>query len=168
MRRVAALLVALVAIAATTVGCARAKGSKEAFCDQLQETPALTTALAGYALGGTETYVDQLKEARAAFGDLQKAAPRSIRADVGQIGEVVDDVVTAIEENPGNPGAVAAQLRIQMMSSASAAKAALKVSNFAVKECGVSIGGADPMPGTFEGPGASVPSGMMPATTVAD
>ena len=46
-----ALVLAVLTVAGATAGCAKAKGSKEAFCKQLRETPALSTALAGYPSG---------------------------------------------------------------------------------------------------------------------
>src|SRR6187397_1090322 len=105
MRRSVALLLAVLTVAGATAGCAKANGSKEAFCKQLRETPALSTALAGYPSGDGSAYAEQLREARDAFGDLQKAAPRSIRADVGAVGELVDDIVEAIEDHPSDPAA---------------------------------------------------------------
>ena len=169
MRRSVALLLAVLTVAGATAGCAKANGSKDAFCKQLRETPALSTALAGYPSGDGSAYAEQLREARDAFGDLQKAAPRSIRADVGAVGELVDDLVEAIEDHPSDPAAVASQLRMDMLSSASAAKAALNVGNYASKECGVSLNPVGAMPPeAFEIPTSSVPRPAGPDTTTGD
>jgi len=141
MRRSLALVLAVLTVAGATTGCAKAKGSKEAFCKQL-------------------------REARDAFGDLQKAAPRSIRADVGAVGELVDDVVGAIEDHPDDAAAVASQLRMNMLTSPSAGKAALNVGNYASKECGVSLNPAGAVPpNSFDTPTSSVPVPTAPATT---
>ena len=165
MRRAAAALLSLLVLAGLTAGCAKAKGSREAFCKQLRETPAVGTALAGYPSGDGATYTKQLREARAAFGDLQKAAPRSIRADVGAVGELVDEIVDAIEENPDDPTAVAGQLRMEMLSSPSAAKSALNVGNYAAKECGVTLNPAGAVPpASFETPSSLGPLPTAPST----
>jgi hypothetical protein len=166
MRRFVALVLAVLTVAGATAGCAKAKGSKEAFCKQLRQTPALSTALAGYPSGDSATYTTQLREARDAFGDLQKAAPRSIRADVGAVGELVDDIVGAIEDHPDDAAAVASQLRMNMLTSPSAAKSALNVSNYASKECGLSLNPAAAVPpDSFDMPTSSVPPPTAPATT---
>lgn len=162
MRRVATIVVTLVVVAAGVSGCAKAHGSREAFCEQLRKTPALATALAGYPSGDAATYAKQLRQARQAFGDLQKAAPRSIRADVGSVGELVNDIVKAIEQHPDDPAGVASALRMRMMSSPSAAKAAVNVGNYASKECGIKLGSLPETPSTFELPRTSVP--MSPTT----
>ena len=155
MRRTVTLLTALVVTAVATSGCAKAHGSKEAFCTQLRKTPAIATALAGYPSGDASSYVEQLHEARDAFGELQKAAPRSIRADVGSVGALVDDIVRAIEKNPDDPTAVAGQLRMQMLSSPSSAKSALNVGNYATKECGVALNPVGAVPPSFGVPSTS-------------
>ena len=156
MRRAVTLLTVLVVTAAATSGCARAHGSKEAFCEQLRKTPAIATALAGYPSGDGSSYVEQLREARQAFGALQRAAPRSIRADVGSVGELVDEIVKAIEKHPDEPTAVASQLRMDMLSAPSSAKAALNVGNYATKECGVALNtGAGPAT-SFDVPSTSI------------
>jgi len=139
LRRLASF-VAIGALAATAlVGCSDEQGSTEEFCARLSETPSLEAVLARFNEIDRGVLQARIDQTRAAYDALAEAAPASIEAETEQVVELVDEVLTAVEENPLDPTKAADQLRKVMADHPDIDEARTEVAAFAEEECDVKL-----------------------------
>ena len=120
-------------------GCAKNHASKEAFCRQLEKTPGLTEVFSGFGIDATPTLRRKMRDAAAEFSRLERTAPRTIRSSVGSLADAVDKIVETVNESPNDPGLIRYRLTRSFSTNAGASKAALKVAEYASRECKVDI-----------------------------
>jgi hypothetical protein len=134
---VAALVLAGPALVAGA--CAKPKGSKEELCEQLPDTPALESVLAGFTTTDPDALRASVDDAIERFRDLEAAAPREIKPDVAEVVVVVEEIGEAVKEDPEDREAVADAVRSIALEHTGAAAAALRLADYASRECGIDL-----------------------------
>jgi hypothetical protein len=158
---VAALAVGL----ATGSACSGPSGSKEAFCEEVSQVPALESVLARFSEADPEVLQDRIDRARAAYEELADAAPGAIRDDADAVVGLVDEILAAVEDHASDPAAAADQLRDVMDEHEGVDRARQQVATYAQDECGVRL---DPTLGPStddEATTTTAPEGTSPAGT---
>ena len=137
-RRSTALALAAV-LATAAAACTNDPGSVDSFCHEVQTMPSLEAALTRFSETDPAELAERIDQARAAYEDLAEAAPSEIDAETDDVVEVVDEVLTAVEDHPTDPAAAADQLRDAMADHPDAAASQAAVSEFAKTECDVTL-----------------------------
>lgn len=118
-------------------GCSSEPGSTAAFCDQVDEVPALEAVLARFSETDPAVLQDRIDKARDAYEELAEAAPSKIQSDTAEVVALVDEILVAVEEHPGDPAEAADQLRAAMDEHPDAAAARDRVAAFAEDRCDI-------------------------------
>jgi hypothetical protein len=159
MRRL--LLLALAALLLTPLACSRQGGDKESFCSLIADVDDLFMVLQDFDATDPEELDQRFEESVAEYRALERAAPREIKPDVAELGNVVEDVLGAVQRNGDDRAAIATDLGELQKDHPGAAAAGLRVIDFADKECGIKLEG-----GPQEGvPGLGGSTEPIPPTT---
>jgi len=162
MRRIL-VCVAVATALGSPLSCAKANPSKAAFCRQLRRTPVLEDILSGVATGDPAAVRRQVGAAATQFGALERAAPREIRAEVGEVATLMEKVLEAVDASPDDPQALAERLRKLATTNTGAAGAALEVAGYARDKCNVDLNGPSLRP-TGDRPPTSTPGAITPGS----
>jgi len=157
MRFLRTLTVA-VALLSLLTGCTRASGSREKFCAALPDTEDLFALIGNLDATDSARLEQRLDAGVAEFSKLERAAPRKIRSDVADVADVVERILEAVKKHPTDMGAVRQELAGSAASLLGSGKAALQVSAYAQRECGITLGGGAAVTGSTD---------TAPTTTVA-
>lgn len=139
MRHTLAAATAILLALLTMAGCSRDHGSQEAFCKEIKRVPSLDTVVEGFSDADPQELSARLKAANASYAALQKAAPKEIRSQVGEVEDLVDVVTQAVEDHHDDPEAAAAQVRRAMASHPDAKTATVAVAKYAKTNCDVDL-----------------------------
>ena len=137
--RVRAGLAALVCGALLVSGCTGDGGSTEAFCDKVDEVPSIEAVLSRFSEVDADVLADKVEKARAAYHELEDAAPGEIDGETAAVVSLVDDIFDAVIEHPDDPEEAAAQLRAAMDEHEGVDDDRAAVTAFAADECGVTL-----------------------------
>ncbi len=141
--------------------CTRSSGSQEKFCAALPRTGDLLSLLSRLDPSDPEGTAQRFERGAEKFRELEKAAPREIRADVADVGDAYQKVLDAVKAHPDDLPAVRRDLADDSATFAAAARSALRMADYAKRECGIDlIGGitsSTTLPTTA--PGATGPPG---------
>lgn len=138
-RRAAVAIAAAAVLAASSAGCSKDSGSKEAFCAQVKRVPALESVLARFSEADQDVLADRIAKARDAYDQLADAAPSTIDDETDQVVSLVDDILDAVEQNPTDPAKASAQLRTAMAAHKGIDEDRAKVASYAEAQCGVKL-----------------------------
>lgn len=146
-------VVALVAIAlVVSIGCSRQQGDEASFCELVPEVDDLFSLLQGTDTGDPAAVEERFDEGLAEFRALERAAPRTVKPDVAELANVVEDVLEAVQANDGDQAATAAALADLTDTHPGAAASALKVVQYTRDTCGITLdGGPTSVGGTSGG-----------------
>ncbi len=131
-------LVAL-ALVAGSFGCSAKDGSRKAFCAQVKDLPALDAIVTGYSEADPAELTGRLERAAESYADLSDAAPDEIRQSVRTLVDLVDAVIEGLGRNPDDPEATADELRAAVLDHPGAPLAAVRVADYADKQCDVQL-----------------------------
>jgi hypothetical protein len=120
-------------------GCSKDEGSQEAFCAQVAKVPSLEATLSRFSEVDADVLADRIEKARAAYHDLEDAAPGQIDGETAAVVDLVDAVLDAVLEHPDDPEQAAAQLREAMDDHAGVDDDRAAVAAYAADECGVTL-----------------------------
>ena len=140
MRRAAIAVV--VAGLLTTVGCTTSGGSKEKFCAALPKTGDLLSILSEFDSTDPAVLVKRFDAGLTEYRDLERAAPREIRADVAKVADAVEVVLNVVRQHPDDLGAIRTELGAKATTLASAGKSAQTLASYAQDACGETLSGA--------------------------
>jgi len=140
-RAAVALVLATLLIA---VGCTSSGGSKEKFCAELPKTGDVLSILSDFESTDPALLVKRFDAGLEEYRNLERAAPREIRADVARLADAVELVLDVVRKHPDDLGAIRTELGANAATLATAGKAALTVGDYAQDECGQTLPGGDP------------------------
>ena len=146
-------------VVGTLAGCSHHSGSTEAFCARVRKVPALESVLVRFSESDPDVLKDHISKARTAYDSLEADAPSEIAGETKAVVSLVDDILDAVEQNPGDPAKAAAQLRKAMARHQGVDKQRAKLTSYAQDTCNVKLDA------TLTG-GTS--SGSAPTSTTAD
>lgn len=152
MRR--ALAVLLCALVLLPAGCSRQQGDQESFCELAPEVDDLFALLNGYEQADPEALDRRFDAGLQRFRALERAAPREIKPDVGELVDIVEEVLEAVRSNRNDRSAIAADLQNLQADHPGAAASALRVIEYVNENCGVELEGGPP-PSEEEVPGST-------------
>jgi hypothetical protein len=147
MRRL--LPLALAVLLLTPLACSRQGGDKASFCDLIADVDDLFMVLQDFDATDPEELDQRFEKSVAEYRALERAAPREIKPDVAELGNVVEDVLAAVQRNGDDRAAIATDLGELQKDHPGAAAAGLRVIDYADKECGIELQG---------GPSEAIPS----------
>jgi hypothetical protein len=142
---------AIAVVVGPIVACSSDSGSREAFCAEVVTVPSLETVLAGFAERDPQTRERRLGEAGAAYAELREASPDEIDGPVGQVVDLVEDLLETVTEHGDDPEVVADELRSSMGDHEGVQDAAIEVVAYAAEQCDVAL---DPAVGAVAPDGA--------------
>ncbi len=142
--------------------CTKSSGSKEEFCAALPRTGDLLGLLSRVDPSRPEDMARRFDRGAELFAKLERAAPREIRADVADVGDAYQLVLDTVEDHPDDLSAVRRDLAREQGTLVAAGRSALRMAEYARRECGIDLLGA--MSSTTTGPGTA-PASTGPPTT---
>ena len=135
-------LASLAVVGAAGLGaCSKDGGSKAEFCAQVQVVPSLETVIARFSETDPAVLDDRIDRARAAYHDLEDAAPKEIHGDTAEVVAVVDEVLDAVAAHPSDPAKATAALRAKVKQHPKVGAARARVVRYAKAECDVVLDG---------------------------
>ncbi len=138
MRRTALAAIAM-SVLMTPLGCTKAQPTKEGFCRELRRTRSVAEVLAGLSSDDPTSIGRRAEEGSQQFARLERSAPRDIRSEVTEVGNLVEKVAEAVSASPDDPRAIATALRSQALDSAGVLVAAIKLIDYGRKTCDYDI-----------------------------
>jgi len=147
MRRLLPLALAVLLLA--PLSCSRQGGDKGSFCDLIADVDDMFAVLQDFDATDPAELDQRFEDSLAEYRALERAAPREIKPDVAELGNVVEDVLCAVQRNGDDRAAIATDLGQLQQDHPGAAAAALRVIDYADKECGIKLEGgpAEGVPG---------------------
>ncbi|MFN8019279.1 MAG: hypothetical protein U0P45_14320 [Acidimicrobiales bacterium] len=139
--RIAALLLAAGAATASLSACTKDSGSTAEFCTQVQAVPSLETVVTRFSETDPAVLDDRIDRARAAYHDLEDAAPKEIHGDTAEVVAVVDAVLDAVAAHPSDPAKATDALRTEVKRHPKVGAARARVVRYAKAECDVTLDG---------------------------
>ena len=138
-RALAALLVAVTA--AAPFGCSRQQGNEESYCELVPEVDDLFAVLQGFDTADPAELDERFDQGLSEFRALEQAAPREIKPDIAELGNVMEDVLDAVQQNADDQAAIASDLQNLQNEHPGAAASALRVIQYTKDTCDISLGG---------------------------
>lgn len=139
VRRFLAVLSVTTMISLGPAACTDDSGSEEAFCSQVIEVPTMGVLLAGFDEADPVELERRLDVGMAAYESLRDEAPEEIRGRVGEVVDLVTDMIDAVRANPDDAEALAAEVRTAVAEHPDAEKAATEVDAYARITCEVEL-----------------------------
>lgn len=136
MRRAAAVLLALAALAACTDD-----GDKEAFCERLATAPGLAEILSSVDASDPASVEETITDGIATFRSLETDAPGDVREDMARVRQGMELVLDAVRDNPDDPAGAREQIAAASDELAGLADASAQLTRYASQECGVALEG---------------------------
>lgn len=133
------MAVTVAALALGLVGCSEDGGSEKAFCRQVKELPPLDSAISGFSDADPTELAKRLDATAASYAELRDAAPKEIRGSVGEVVDLVDAVIGAVQSHPNDPEAAADELRSAVAEHPDAPQASTRVVDYAADQCDVAL-----------------------------
>lgn len=132
----AALTLALVAAVS---GCSDELGSEEAFCRQVRRLPPLESVISGFSEADPAELANRMERAGSAYRELRSVAPSGIRVSVGDMVDLVDAVLGAVEAHQDDPQAAVEALRTAVGQHPDAPQASRRVVDYSAETCDVAL-----------------------------
>lgn len=129
--------VLLTVLASAIAGCTDDGGSEDAFCREVRSLPPLDSVINGFSEADPGQLETRLTRASSAYEDLRAAAPSEIRGSVGDMVDLVDAVLDAVEANRDDPEAAVDALRTAVVENPDAPLASRRVVDYAADSCDV-------------------------------
>jgi hypothetical protein len=143
MRRLLPLL--LCALLLSPVACARkGGGDKASFCERVADVDDLFGLLQDFDATDPDELDRRFEKSVDEYRTLEQVSPREIKPDVAELGDVVADILNAVQRNGDDRTAIATDLADLQQDHPEAAAAALRVISFTDKECGITLEGGPP------------------------
>jgi len=147
MRRPLVLVLAALSLVAPAA-CSRQGGSKATFCELIADVDDLFMLLQDFDATPPDELDQRFEESVAEYRSLERAAPREIKPDVAELGNVVEDILETVQQNGDDRVAIATELSDVQKRHPGAAAAAVRIIAFTDEECGIKLQGGPPDPAT--------------------
>ena len=152
----------MAALSVLLASCTGSGGGQKEFCDRLPETGSVLSILSDFGTTAPDQLTGQFEKGLAEYRDLERSAPRSIRADVAKVADTVELILDIVKRNPDDLSAIRKELAGKAAQLASAAKSGQAVATYARDECGIDLDtgtGVGSVPVVTSDPGSSTTVG---------
>lgn len=133
-----------VLVAVLIAACTGSGGSTKSFCERLPKTENVLDILADFGSTTPAQLADRFEAGLADYRDLERSAPRSIRADVARVADTVELILDVVKRNPDDMAAIRRELGGKAAQLASAGKSGQAVARFSRDECGLTLDSTSP------------------------